>query len=199
MDRWRHYQPRNKPPPRWPPSSTRATPLARFAIVTLLRQQLIQIHRAESHAQPANGQEDECSQCGTHDEHPVELVKAPLTQPIVAQLLFYIPPSNAAVYHPVLPQYEPFVPVVQDHGGFAGPEYIHLVEYSTLWNPYGNQSRGEGQRGTGEPHEGTRDNAPLHVVSAKEDHCDVHQNCRAEESIQHEHYGQLLMLGNHVH
>ncbi|KAL3234676.1 hypothetical protein MRX96_003325 [Rhipicephalus microplus] len=134
----------------------------------LLRQQLTQLHAAESHAQPANGQEDECSQCGTHDEHPVEHVTGPLTRPIMSQPLFYIPPLNAAVYHPVLPRYEPlFVPVVQNHGGFAGPEYIQLMESSTLWNLYGNQGRGEGQRCTGEPHEGTRENPPEHDVGAE--------------------------------
>ncbi|KAL3234675.1 hypothetical protein MRX96_003324 [Rhipicephalus microplus] len=164
-----------------------------------LRQQLTKLHRAESHAQPADGQEDEGSQCGTHDEHPVEHVTGLLTWPIVAQPLFYVSPSNAAVNHPVLPQYEPFVPVVQDHGGFAGPEYIQLVEFMTLWNLYGNQGRGEGQRCTGGPHEGTRENAPQRADGAEEDHSDVHQNTRAEETIQHKHYGQLARLGNRVY
>ncbi|KAH8039266.1 hypothetical protein HPB51_005512 [Rhipicephalus microplus] len=90
----------------------------------LLHQQLTQLHRAESHAQAANGQEDEGSQCGTHDEHPVEHVTGLLTRPIVAQPLFYVSPSNAAVNHPVLPQYEPFLPVAQDHDGVAGQNIV---------------------------------------------------------------------------
>ncbi|KAH8039267.1 hypothetical protein HPB51_005513 [Rhipicephalus microplus] len=104
------------------------------------RQQASRHNRAEHNAQPANGQEDEGSQCDIHDEDAEGLVRGPLMRPIVAQPLFYIPPTNAAVYHYVVPRYDPYVPVVQDHGGLAAPEYIQLVQSSTPWNLYGYQS-----------------------------------------------------------
>ncbi|KAH7982613.1 uncharacterized protein LOC119375581 [Rhipicephalus sanguineus] len=161
------------------------------------RQQPRQHQRAEHHAQPANGQEDEATQRGIHDEVPVGLVTGPFVAPIVAQPLFYIPPSNAPVYHPVVLQYEPYVPFVEDRGVVAGPEYVRLLEASMLWNLYGEQGRGEGpQRGTGEPHEGAHDNAPQHMVGAEEGHGDVQQNpVSAEdpwEGLENEHYGPVV-------
>ncbi|KAL3234685.1 hypothetical protein MRX96_003334 [Rhipicephalus microplus] len=81
------------------------------------RLQSTQHHRAEHYVQLANDREDENSQRGTYDEHPVGLVTGPLMWPIMAQPFFYVPPSNAAVYRPVLPQYDPYVPVVQDQVG----------------------------------------------------------------------------------
>ncbi|KAL1422659.1 hypothetical protein MTO96_003837 [Rhipicephalus appendiculatus] len=163
------------------------------------RQQSRQQQRAEYQAQPANGQEDEANQRGIHDEVPVGLVTGQFMGPIVAQPLFYIPPTNAQVYHPVLLQYEPYVPVVEDRGAVAGPEYVRLLEASMLWNLYGEQGRGEGPlRGTGEPHEGTHNNTPPHVVGAEEGHGDVQQNPVTTEpeepweDLENEHYGPVV-------
>ncbi|KAL3234679.1 hypothetical protein MRX96_003328 [Rhipicephalus microplus] len=152
---------------------------------------------AEHNAQPANGQEDENSQSEIHDEDAEGLVRGPLMWPIVAQPFFYIPPTNAAVYHYVVPPYDPYVPVVQDHGGLAAPEYIQLVQSSTLWNLHGNHRKGEGpQRGTGEPYEGTRG---AEEVGVKEGRSDVKQNTVAGEPIQHKDCQQQVKSANRVH
>ncbi|KAL3234684.1 hypothetical protein MRX96_003333 [Rhipicephalus microplus] len=103
------------------------------------QKQVTRHNRAEHHAQPVNGQEDEDSQCETHDEDAEGIVRGSLMQPIVAQPFYDIPPSNAPVYHTVLPQYEPYVLFFENRGVLAGSEYTRLTESSTLCNLYGNQ------------------------------------------------------------
>ncbi|KAH8042265.1 hypothetical protein HPB51_021349 [Rhipicephalus microplus] len=132
-------------------------------------QQARQQQRADYQAQPTNGQEDEGNQRGIRDEVPVGVMAGPFMGPFVAQPLYYIP-STTQVYQPVIFQQEPILPVGQGDGASATQEYIRLMEGALRWSQHRSQRRGQRPLwGTGEPHEGSRDNPTPHAVGTEED------------------------------
>lgn len=119
--------------------------------------------------------------------------------PVVAPSFLYLPPPYAAVYPSVLLQFEPYVPIIEDQGVVTAPEYARLLEASMLWGLNADQDRAEElQRGTGEPHEGAHNNAPLHQGGTEEGHGDVQQNQEAVEpeelleALEPEYYGPVV-------
>ncbi|XP_054919606.1 uncharacterized protein [Dermacentor andersoni] len=160
------------------------------------RQQPRQNQRAEHRAQPVNGHENEAGDGGIHNDVPVGLVPGSVMGPVVASSFLYLPPPYAAVYPPVLLQFEPYVPFVENQGLVPGQEYARLLEASMLWGLHADQDRAEQlQRGTGEPHEGAHNNAPLHQMGAEEGHGDVQQNpvaVQPEDLWEPEYYGPVV-------
>lgn len=162
------------------------------------RRQARQQQRTDYQAQPTNGQEDEGNQHRIRDEVPVGDMADPFMGPFVDQPLYYIP-STTQVYQPVIFQREPIVPVVRGDGATATQEYIQLMKEALLWSQHRRQRRGRGPlRGTGEPHEGSRDNPTPHAVGTEEGDGDAPQSPTVSEladsleSLEHQHYGPLI-------
>ncbi|KAL3195818.1 hypothetical protein MRX96_015705 [Rhipicephalus microplus] len=144
-------------------------------------QQARQQQRADYQAQPTNGQEDEGNQRGIRDEVPVGVMAGPFMGPFVAQPLYYIP-STTQVYQPVIFQQEPILPVGQGDGASATQEYIRLMEGALRWSQHRSQRRGQRPLwGTGEPHEGSRDNPTPHAVGTEEGDGDAPQSPTVSE------------------